>query len=191
MCMPYSPEFLPRKPGQGAAALEGLAKATGGCERVNLPEIWRQVPRKPQNVPLSPFLLLLAAGIFLAEVLQRRTGVLSLDWRSLRRLQGAANWLGRWTAVRLFRRKAAVSGQAGPQGSAGGDAARAASDRPLQVKPDLRRSPLPAAAPPPAAPAKPAPAAAAKPAAAPTDGMGDALEPGAAAAPAAAQSGNS
>ena len=111
MCMPYSPEFLPQKPGQGAAALEGLAKATGGCERVNLPEIWKQVPRKPQNVPLSPYLLLVAAGLFLAEVLQRRTGLLTVEWRLLARLQaaalaGATGDLQVWPAQSSARREA-------------------------------------------------------------------------------------
>ena len=170
-CMPYSPEFLPRKPGQGAAALEGLAKATGGCERVNLPEIWKQVPRKPQNVPLSPYLLLLAAGIFLTEVLQRRTGVFSVDWRRLARLQGMAGWLRQGAVFKFGRRKAGA--KAAPQGSSETDTDRAAADRPLQNKPEPSRAPPPAPKLAPAA--KSTPAQTAKPAEPPADGMGDAL----------------
>ncbi len=52
MCLPYSPEFLPRKPGEGAAALERLAKATGGCERLNLGENLAGHP--PDAAPRAP-----------------------------------------------------------------------------------------------------------------------------------------
>ena len=46
MCLPYSPEYLPQKPGRGVAALEQLAKATGGCERSNLADVWKDIPKK-------------------------------------------------------------------------------------------------------------------------------------------------
>ena len=81
MCLPYSPEYLPRKPGRGVSALEQLAKATGGCQRLNLGDIWSDIPRKPRYVSLAPYLLLAAVVAFLLEVLQRRTGLLSFAWR--------------------------------------------------------------------------------------------------------------
>jgi len=82
MCLPYSPEYLPRKPGAGAAALEQLAKSTGGCQRLNLGSIWQDIPKKPRLISLAPFLLLATVVVFLLEVVQRRTGFLSVPWRS-------------------------------------------------------------------------------------------------------------
>jgi hypothetical protein len=90
MCLPYSPEYLPQKPGQGAAALERLARATGGCQRLTLADVWRDIPRRPRSVPLAPYLLLAAVILFLLEVLQRRTGLLAVRWRPWRRLRPLA-----------------------------------------------------------------------------------------------------
>ena len=81
MCLPYSPEYQPLKPGRGIAALEHLARATGGCERLDLPTVWRDIPRKPRLILLTPYLLLAAVAIFLTEVVQRRTGILSIRRR--------------------------------------------------------------------------------------------------------------
>ena len=81
MCLPYSPEYQPPKPGQGVAALERLAKSTGGCERLNLAGIWRDIPRRPRLIALAPYLLLAAVVIFLLEIVQRRTGLLSFRRR--------------------------------------------------------------------------------------------------------------
>ncbi len=50
MCLPYSPEYLPQTPGRGVSALEQLAVSTGGCERLNLGDIWSAIPRKPSIV---------------------------------------------------------------------------------------------------------------------------------------------
>jgi Mg-chelatase subunit ChlD len=118
VCLPYSPEYQPQKPGQGAAALEQLAKSTGGCERLNLTDIWRDVPRKPQNWPLAPHLLLLAAAIFLLEVFDRRTGLLGSAWKPF-----AWMWRG------LSRRKLAIKVPA----------ERAVSEKVLQGKPSAEQ----------------------------------------------------
>ena len=77
MCLPYSPEFLPQKPGRGAAALERLAKTTGGAERLDLSDVWRHLPRKPRYVFLVPYLLLTTIVLLLLEVLERRTGLVA------------------------------------------------------------------------------------------------------------------
>jgi uncharacterized membrane protein len=90
MCLPYSPEYLPQKPGEGTAALERLARATGGCQRLNLADLWQDIPRRPQSVPLAPCLLLAAVVLFLLEVFQRRTGLLAVRWRPWRRRRAAA-----------------------------------------------------------------------------------------------------
>ncbi|MFO7903081.1 MAG: VWA domain-containing protein, partial [Pirellulaceae bacterium] len=80
VCLPYSPEYLPRKPGRGEAALEQLASSTAGRARLNLADIWNAIPWKPRLIPLSSYLLLAAVAIFLLEIIQRRTRVLSVRW---------------------------------------------------------------------------------------------------------------
>lgn len=87
MCLPYSPEYQPQKAGRGTAELERLAQSTGGCERVKLADVWRDIPKKPRFVSLTPYLLLVAVFVFLLEVAQRRTGLLSF-----RRKQGGPAW---------------------------------------------------------------------------------------------------
>ncbi|MFW5693329.1 MAG: VWA domain-containing protein, partial [Thermoguttaceae bacterium] len=57
VCLPYSPEYVPQRPGRGPEALERLARSTGGAARVDLADIWNDIPRAPQWVPLAPYLL--------------------------------------------------------------------------------------------------------------------------------------
>ena len=80
-CLPYSPEFAPRQAGEGLRTLERLARATGGIERVDLATTWTSLPKKSRMISLAPWLLLSAMVLFLAEVLQRRTGLLTIRWR--------------------------------------------------------------------------------------------------------------
>ena len=77
VCLPYSPEFKPPEEGRGRIALERLAKATGGKERMDLPGIWKSLPTKPHYVEFSQWLILAALALFILEILQRRTGLLS------------------------------------------------------------------------------------------------------------------
>jgi uncharacterized membrane protein len=77
VCLPYSPEFKLHEGGAGAVAMERLARATGGRERVNLAAIWKELPRRPRLVELGHWLLVVALAVFLVEVLERRTGFLS------------------------------------------------------------------------------------------------------------------
>ncbi len=88
MCLPYSPEYLPQQPGRGVAALEQLAKSTGGCARLNLGSIWKDIPKTPRLISLAPYLLLAAVVVFLLEVVQRRTGLLSVRWKPFGLLWG-------------------------------------------------------------------------------------------------------
>jgi uncharacterized membrane protein len=76
--LPYSPEFTPVEAGRGEAALRALSAATGGESRDVLAEVWKDLPRRPRWVELSPWFLLAAAALLLLEVLERRTGVLSV-----------------------------------------------------------------------------------------------------------------
>jgi Mg-chelatase subunit ChlD len=85
VCLPYSPEFRPAEAGSGVPALERLARATGGVERVELPHMWHEMPREPRLQPLAPWLLLVAVLLLLAEVLERRTGLMGRFMRLPRR----------------------------------------------------------------------------------------------------------
>ncbi|MHC4705592.1 MAG: VWA domain-containing protein [Planctomycetota bacterium] len=81
VCLPYSPEFEPAEAGK-AAAMVRLSKATQGRERANLADIWNELPKQPQLISVSCWLLFAAIVLLLLEVLERRTGLLSRrKWR--------------------------------------------------------------------------------------------------------------
>ncbi|NBB83246.1 MAG: VWA domain-containing protein, partial [Alphaproteobacteria bacterium] len=71
--LPYSPEFKPADAEAGPATLRRLAEATGGVRRDILGQIWSDLLRKPRLINLAPWLLLAAIGLFLLEVLERRS----------------------------------------------------------------------------------------------------------------------
>ena len=77
VCLPYSPEFAPVSAEEGKAALDDLAQATGGEERIDLASTWEDLPRQKQAMEIGHFLALAAIVVFLLEILERRTGVLS------------------------------------------------------------------------------------------------------------------
>jgi hypothetical protein len=77
VALPYSPEFKPLSGEEGQSALARLAQATGGKERVELSGVWKDLPRLPRLVRLSPWLLMLATVLLLIEVLERHTGLIS------------------------------------------------------------------------------------------------------------------
>ena len=136
-CMPYSPEFLPRKPGRGDAALEGLAKATGGCERSEPAGDLEAGAAPAAERALVALPAALGRRYFPDRGPPRRTGVLSVDWRLFAHLQGAASWLRRRLVFKFAKRKAGA--KAAPRGSSETDTDRAAADRPLQNKPEPSR----------------------------------------------------
>jgi hypothetical protein len=76
-CLPYSPEFAPDQPGRGAATQAEIATTTGGREQLEIPKLWSELPVKSRYVELSPWLLVVAAILFLMEILERRTGWVS------------------------------------------------------------------------------------------------------------------
>lgn len=78
--LPYSPEFAPAEPGEGAETLDKLAKATGGRELLDLSGLWRTLPKRSRFLDLSPWLIGLALLLLLIEVLERRTGLVTA-WR--------------------------------------------------------------------------------------------------------------
>ncbi len=143
VCLPYSPEFQPAEADRGLPALERMARATGGKERVDLAGIWKELPRRSRMVPVGPWLLALAVVLLLLEVLERRTGLLSR--------QGYLVWeaVGTTVARASPRRRPAAA----PRFSV--------ADAPGSPPPvaDAPGSPVPAAAEaPPAEPPGPAPA---------------------------------
>ena len=77
VALPYSPEFKPVSGEEGQAALARLAQATAGKERVELSGVWKDLPRLPRLVKLSPWLLMLATVLLLIEVFERHTGLIS------------------------------------------------------------------------------------------------------------------
>ena len=78
VCLPYSPEFKPAHTESGLATMERLAKATNGKQRINLGEIWDDLPQQSRLISLQPWLLIAALLLLLLEILERRTGLLSL-----------------------------------------------------------------------------------------------------------------
>jgi len=114
VCLPYSPEFAPGTPGtsppevlangststsgktsetknfRGRGVLGELADATGGVERVQLANTWAALPKRPQQVAIAHWLLIAAIVFLLLEVLERRTGALSMIHRPALRRAAAA-----------------------------------------------------------------------------------------------------
>jgi hypothetical protein len=103
VCMPYSPEHQPATSQSGLAALEQLARATNGRERVELASIWSELPRLPRVIYLAPWLLLAAVVTLLMEVLERRTGLVSRQQDRLERVAETAAAQGK----RIWRRRGA------------------------------------------------------------------------------------
>jgi hypothetical protein len=120
-CMPYSSEYAPAASGSGSATLEALARITGGCQRADLATIWGDLPSKPRWTPMRPCLLVLAVLLILAEVLQRRTGMLAPASLWLR-FAGAASG-ARAIGAAILRRMPGLAGQR---------ASAARSDAPMQ-----------------------------------------------------------
>ena len=94
--------------------MEQLARATGGKQRVDLAGIWDELPKQPRMVELRHWLLVVALTLFLLEVFERRTGMLSTPRRALRKKQDVEQQVKtrparrRVRRVRLPRRKPAA-----------------------------------------------------------------------------------
>lgn len=77
ICLPNSPELAPDQPGRGEEVLARIAAATGGRSRLEIPDIWRDLPAKVRYRVLSPWLFLAAMALFFLEIVERRTAWLS------------------------------------------------------------------------------------------------------------------
>lgn len=91
-CLPYSPEYRPilNDDDHGLTTLDRLARLTGGKERLDLAGLGHDMPSMKQLVDLKSWLLLTAIAVFLCEVLERRTSVLSTGWKYMTRRRPAA-----------------------------------------------------------------------------------------------------
>jgi Mg-chelatase subunit ChlD len=87
VCVPYSPEFRPSQSDRGLVTLERLGRATGGKERIDLTNIWQDLPRQVRLMPVGRWLLLAAVLCLLVEVFERRTLLLSGLFRRRRRVK--------------------------------------------------------------------------------------------------------
>jgi uncharacterized membrane protein len=83
--LPYSPELAPAAANAGRAALERLARTTGGVERISVAGIWRDLPQRRRSIPLRSWLLLAAVVLLVLEVAERRMHVLG-GWELAERL---------------------------------------------------------------------------------------------------------
>lgn len=97
VCLPYSPEAAPGAQRRGAETLATLAAFTGGRERGELSRIWSELPARRRYLSLAPWLFLVAAVLFLAEIWERYTG-----------------WIGALTGRRLREQPGAEVGATGP-----------------------------------------------------------------------------
>ncbi len=115
VCLPYSPEFDPRRQENGRPALTAMAVATNGKERLDLGEVWNDLPKLPQFVSLTPWLVLLTALVFLVEIAERRIGFLhrSRAWRQRRTVTGVATPAASVPGSSSRRRSAQTGGPPG------------------------------------------------------------------------------
>ncbi len=75
--LPYSPEFAPMDSDRARLTLESLATVTGGRQHLDVSDVWRAFPRRPQRVALTRWLVLCGIGLLLLEIFERRTALLS------------------------------------------------------------------------------------------------------------------
>ena len=78
VCQPYGPEFAPARFRDGLTELKELASVTGGREIIDLGQVWKSLPAKVQFRNLAAELLFLALLVFIIEVAERRTGLLTI-----------------------------------------------------------------------------------------------------------------
>lgn len=73
LTLPYSPEHVSRRGRPvGEQTLEQLAELTGGKQRIDVADVFREVPRFGHAISLIPLLLATAIGLLLAEITGRR-----------------------------------------------------------------------------------------------------------------------
>ncbi|MFA7238413.1 MAG: vWA domain-containing protein, partial [Phycisphaeraceae bacterium] len=86
--LPYSPEYQPGDDRRGVATLRAMAAGTGGASRDVLGDVWGELPTRARWIDLSPWLYSLALTVLLAEIFERRSGLLAMrgDTRSRKKV---------------------------------------------------------------------------------------------------------
>ncbi len=75
--LPYSPEYKPAaNDDTNRSSIKQLCMLSGGKERLNLADIWNELPTKQKLRSISQWLLVAALIVLLLEVLERRTGII-------------------------------------------------------------------------------------------------------------------
>lgn len=77
VCLPHSPEFAADNRRDGSRTLQRLSRSTGGTERVDLAGIWQGLPETATEVRISHWLATAVLLLLLADVAERRMGLLS------------------------------------------------------------------------------------------------------------------
>ena len=134
----------------GNAALEKLSRASGGVARLEVGSIWKDMMRQPRLISLTPWLLIVAALLMLVEVIERRTGLVTLiiggtvNTRLLRRMQTVTLRKENSDRGQSNQEKVAsieVSGRSPSRPTPGGPAA---PDEPAKSQPPITSSNEPA-----------------------------------------------
>lgn len=110
--LPYSPEFFPRRNlPTGYEVLKQVAEISGGQQRSNVLEVFRDPPRTSQSVSLLPILFAVALTVFLVEIAGRRLALWpgaaknGLVEDSRDPTEAPSGWLPQWRLRREQKRQ--------------------------------------------------------------------------------------
>lgn len=78
VCLPYSQEYQLLDSNEGAVKLKEIAMISGGSELIDLNGAWLTMPETIQYHSIAEILLILALCLFVVEVAERRTAVLTV-----------------------------------------------------------------------------------------------------------------
>ncbi len=78
VCLPYSQEYLSLDVNEGSEKLKEIALISNGRELIDLAGSWQTMPETLQYKSISEFLLMLAMILFIVEVAERRTAILTI-----------------------------------------------------------------------------------------------------------------
>jgi hypothetical protein len=111
--LPYAPEFEPGSAKEGKELLESVAKVGGGVERLSMAGLFKDAPESEGKVPLAPWMVGLAVGLLVAEVVVRRL----LSVPRLRRARPAATAVAPAAVEASARKAEAKADKAEPAGA--------------------------------------------------------------------------
>lgn len=93
ICLPYSQEYSLLEANEGAGKLKEISMISAGRELIDLSGAWESMPATVQYQSVSEALLYLALILFILEVAERRTSLLTLVLESMKRSGLARNKL--------------------------------------------------------------------------------------------------